>query len=158
MRRSAVISPCTQYRYRLDRAWDDAGHTIRWIMLNPSTADAEKDDPTVRKCIGFSKRWGFGALSILNLFALRSTSPAALLHHPTPVGPDNDKWLRECVFGANHFVFAWGANAPEDRAREVMDIFVKAGVGRPMCLGTNKNGTPNHPLMIPYSRTLTVFP
>lgn len=78
MERAAEFSGCGRYRYSLRRRWADGGPPACWIMLNPSTADAEKDAPTIRRCIGFSKAWGHNALVVVNLFALRSTDPTAL--------------------------------------------------------------------------------
>ncbi len=93
---SAVLSECARYRYRLDRAWERDDHglgTVTWVMLNPSTADADVDDPTIRRCIGFSKAWGYNALTVVNLFAWRATSPRDLCAVEDPVGPDNEAHL-----------------------------------------------------------------
>ena len=91
---AAAFSPDRRYRYTLRRQWDDALPYCLFVMLNPSTADATQDDPTIRRCIGFTKAWGFGGLLVGNLFALRSTDPAALYHADDPVGPENDSCLR----------------------------------------------------------------
>jgi hypothetical protein len=97
--RSAVISPCGRYRYRLDRRWAD-GPSIAWIMLNPSTADSNTDDPTIRRIRAFSQAWGFGALTVVNLYAWRATDPRDLWQAPGPVGPENDAYLVEaCTRG-----------------------------------------------------------
>lgn len=95
---SAEISPCGQYRYKLMRSilqvvgWDKPA---LFIMLNPSTADADIDDPTVRRCIGFAKREMCSSLTVVNLYALRATDPRQLMKHQNPVGPLNDQWLAE---------------------------------------------------------------
>jgi len=89
-RGAAVFSPDEVYRYRLERDFQRPGPVHAWIMLTPSTADAETNDPTVRRCVGFSHAWGAGRLIVTNLYALRSTDPAALKTHPEPVGPEND--------------------------------------------------------------------
>src|SRR5262249_14212908 len=94
VRRAAVISDCGRYRYSLTRRWGDAAEPrALFVMLNPSTADAEQDDPTIRRCIGFAKAWGMGSLEVVNLYALRATDPAALLSAPDPIGPKNDTMI-----------------------------------------------------------------
>ena len=147
---SAVISECGQYRYVLRRS---LGSALRWykpmlfIMLNPSTADAEKDDPTVRRCKYFAEREGATHLTVVNLFALRATDPRALSAHPDPVGPDNDKHLiEECKrHSLLPIVAAWGSNKfAELRALDV----VQKTEGRLFCLGKTKSGSPRHPLYV----------
>lgn len=93
MVKDAVISDCGQYRYLLSRDWESGLQRLVFIGLNPSTADAEIDDPTIRRLIGFSKAWGYGGFDIVNLFALRSKDPKMLCDHDDPIGPLNDTYL-----------------------------------------------------------------
>jgi hypothetical protein len=95
----AVISQDGKYRYKLARYWNSKEPPVIFIMLNPSTADAVENDPTIRRCISFAKRWGFGGLEVYNLFALRSYDPAVIEIAGDPVGPDNDNWLRGAIRG-----------------------------------------------------------
>jgi hypothetical protein len=150
---SAVISACGLYRYELIRRWDQ-GALLEFIMLNPSTADASVNDPTIRRCIGFAKRWGYGGIVARNLFAYRATSPAVLVHVDDPVGPENRDYLSRT--DADATVVAWGANPaavvwwngyPFDWQRTVIQR------PRLLCLGTNANGSPKHPLYVPAERT-----
>jgi len=83
--RSAVLSDCGTYRYSLTRRWSP-GPLLGWVMLNPSRADALVDDPTIRRCVGFARRWGFAGIVVRNLYALRATDPRELSRHPAPVG------------------------------------------------------------------------
>src|SRR5580698_72996 len=108
----ADISSCSQYRYRLWRDFRGSPneYTCLFIMLNPSTADGSQDDPTIRKCVGFCKRWGYGMLIVCNLFAFRSTKPAGLLGVADPVGPDNDGYIRAEARVADRIVLAWGSH------------------------------------------------
>ena len=92
--KAAVISHCKRYRYRLARHWG-AGSALPFVMLNPSTADADNDDPTIRRCIAFAKREGAGGIVVANLFAFRATSPADMLAAPNPFGPENEGHLTE---------------------------------------------------------------
>jgi len=94
---SAVISGDGKYRYFLARRWGSTGKTVAFIGLNPSTADATLDDPTIRRCVGFAKFWGGSALHMVNLFALRSPTPASLRVASDPIGPQNDAWLTRVV-------------------------------------------------------------
>lgn len=116
-----------------------------FVGLNPSTADAHHDDATVRRCVGFGKRWGFDGLILVNLFAYRSTNPAALLCSLDPVGPANDRWIRRVSSEAKLTVAAWGARgAYLDRDQTVLELLHK-----PHCLGTTQRGHPRHPLYLP---------
>ena len=140
----AVISECGRYRYALRRVWGREGTTCMFICLNPSTADATMDDPTVRRCIGFSRDWGFDQMLLGNLFALRSTNPAALRGADDPIGPENDKHLRRMAFDADLVVAAWGSNAmARDRSTKVKEMI--PGMA---CLGFTKSGQPKHPLYL----------
>ena len=104
----AVISDCERYRYRLTRRWDD-GPTCTFIMLNPSTADARKDDPTIRRCIGFARREGCAALLVINCFAFRATKPADLFAAEDPIGPENDRHIMAASLDADgQVIAAWG--------------------------------------------------
>lgn len=148
MRKSATISKDGLYRYELRRRWGGFGKidTLYWIMLNPSRADADLDDPTIRRCIKFSQVWGANALCVLNLYALRSTDPRALDSHPDPIGPENDTFLRTCL-AYKSAIAAWGASADPGRARDVVSMLAGIGV-RLQCLGTTKDGAPRHPLYV----------
>ncbi len=142
--KDAVISPCGLYRYRLSRTWDIHVLPLPWIMLNPSTADAEIDDPTIRRCIAFSKREDAGGIEVLNLFALRATNPAVLRHSSDPIGPDNDAWIREVLFPHSRVVAAWGEHGKLlGRGFEILRNLRESGITI-MCLGDK----PRHPLYI----------
>lgn len=107
-RRDAIISDDGEYRYRLSRTWNVDRPTAVFVMLNPSTADATNDDPTIRRCIGFANTWGYGSLVVGNLFALRTKEPEDLYDHPEPVGPANDEHLRAIVEDDPLVVASWG--------------------------------------------------
>ena len=160
LERKTILSPCRTYRYQLWREWELPADETRefgphlgvaaFIGLNPSTADETKDDATIRKCIGFAKRWGCTALCMVNLFAYRSRNPKLLLNNPDPVGPENDDYLREVSWGAPLVIAAWGAFPQFDaRARAVERLFVDL-----KCLGMSRGGFPRHPLMLPYKTRL----
>jgi len=114
-------------------------------MLNPSTADAHRDDPTIQRCIGFARRWGCGGLVVVNLFAYRATRPDALRRVDDPVGPRNDWHIRRAHAASSLTVASWGANAAaHDRSQRV----VKMLQGEIACLGTTAAGAPRHPLYL----------
>src|ERR1700755_2395175 len=105
---AAHISSCGRYRYMLERVWSEGNNSLLIVGLNPSTADALLDDPTIRRCVGFAKGLGYGGLLMGNLFAARSTSPSALTGFEDPVGPENDAWLLKLQHRAHATVAAWG--------------------------------------------------
>lgn len=141
----AGFSPCRRYRYTLSRTWDAASPPLVFIGLNPSTADETTDDPTIRRCIGFARRDGFGGIVMLNLFALRSTDPAALSDASDPVGPWNDDQIFAACKGRT-VVAAWGVHGTL-RGRDKVVRRLLAGVDL-RCLGRTKEGNPRHPLYL----------
>jgi hypothetical protein len=145
----AVFSPCGRYRYALSRVWSTGGRFCLFVMLNPSTADAEKNDPTIRRCIGYAKSWGFDGLDVANLFALRSTEPVALYDVDDPIGPANDEWIARLAARASRIVCAWGNHGSlMGRGDAVVAALVATGA-KPLCLGLNGTGSPVHPLYQP---------
>lgn len=145
---NAIISQCGQYRYRLKRSATQehpTKGTALFLMLNPSTADASIDDPTIRRCKGFAEHWDCNGIVVANLYALRATNPADLWKHPDPVGPDNDLYLQALASEFEDVVFAFGTNAKPDRVARAYEIFKRRKV---WCLGTTKNGSPRHPLYV----------
>jgi len=149
---SAEFSDDEVYRYTLTRQWDD-GPCVGWILYNPSTATATTDDPTIRKCIGFARRWGFGRLVILNLYSIRGTDPRTPAKHPDPIGSRNDEFTAKICGDADEVVFAWGCaqhmKTIGERIAQVTAI-VKAAGKVPVCLGYRGDGHPRHPLMLKY--------
>lgn len=141
----ATFSPDGVYRYRLLRRWS-RGARVVWVMLNPSTADAQRDDPTIRRCIGFSRAWGFGAMEVVNLYALRATEPGVVRGHDEPVGPENDRYIVAAASRGAHVIAAWGAFPwAAARADHVLELLMRAR--RPVrCLGLTRGGHPRHPL------------
>ena len=142
----AYFSDCRSYRYSLTRdvAPLTGEGTCVFVMLNPSTADETEDDPTIRRCIDFARRWGFARLKVVNLYAYRATDPRELRGATDPVGPDNDCTLSK-VFGASDLtVAAWGVHAEPERVAEVMRWPVRPRVA----LGLTKSGAPRHPLYV----------
>jgi hypothetical protein len=158
MLKAAHISPCQRYRYTLRRGPVDTGG-LTFLCLNPSTANAELDDPTVRKCIGFTERLGATGFTIVNLFAWRATNPLELLEAGDPVGPQND------VFLSNEFmrpvICAWGAPSStklrrmvEHRIVQLAHLFQAHGQETWHLGPLTLNGSPRHPLYLPYDADL----
>lgn len=146
----AVLSDDGRYRYELTRTWG-AEPQATFVMLNPSTADADVDDPTIRRCIGFAKSWGCGGLVVVNLYALRATDPADLWRADDPVGPDNDAHLALALYlaarSSGPVVAAWGAHARPDRVELFADVAASLGVPL-LALKVTKAGAPGHPLYL----------
>jgi hypothetical protein len=144
------------WRYYLYRSWVLGSSSVAFVMLNPSIGDAEIDDQTIRKCIGFAKRWGVGSIEIINLYARRATDPNDLAAAGFPIGPLNDpvimdKLSRDLTRGgyAQRVIVAWGTKAARSRADTVMRLIRAAGHA-PEALAVTKYGAPQHPLYIPY--------
>lgn len=145
----ATFSSTRQYRWTLWRSWARTSQVV-FIMLNPSTADETVLDPTLRRCEGFAKRWGFGGMRICNLFALRSTDPAALYAADDPIGLDNDRAIiLTCGLPFVQLVVCgWGVHGGHrQRAAHVARLLQSIQV-EPYCLGTTKEGHPKHPLYL----------
>lgn len=156
---TARISTRRRYRYTLTREFGGSS-TCLFIMLNPSKADAVQDDPTIRRCIGFARREGFGRMEVVNLYAFRSRSPSTLFAAPDPVGPDNTGEIRKAVGRADLVIVAWGNSARTDpsanRTGEVMDLIERSG--KPVkCFGLTGQGQPRHPLYLPSGAGLVPF-
>jgi len=149
---TAWISEDGRYRYRLTRRFGD-GLDLVFVMLNPSTADAEKDDPTIRKCCGFADRMGYGGIVVVNLFGLRTPSPAELFRTPAAErdGPDNETTWQSTIRKAD-VVLAWGAHARRvpDRTMWVR-TYAEQNARKVIVLEYASDGTPRHPLMLPYA-------
>ena len=142
--KNATFSSCRTYRYSLFRIWDKEKKYVLFIGLNPSTADKEADDPTIRRCVNYAKNWGYGGFKMVNLFAYRSTFPSNLKKVKYPVGEDNDKYIVKLSKKADITVAAWGNNGDfYSRDKEVLSL-----VPSLMCLKINKSGQPAHPLYL----------
>jgi hypothetical protein len=138
---SATADVRGEYRYTLTRVWDSALPTITFVLLNPSTADAAQLDPTLRRCVSFAKREGYGGMLILNLYAFRTPYPKVMKAAIDPVGPDNDRVLAAAT---GTVVAAWGTNADPARVTHVVAL-----LPRLYSLGVTKDGHPPHPLRLP---------
>ncbi len=139
---AAGFSRCRRYRYWLRRHWDPLLPHCAFIGLNPSTADARSDDPTLRRCLNFAKDWGYGSLLMVNLFSWRATDPEELERVADPVGARTNLWLRRARTEADLVVAAWGNGGHLlGRARAV-----EAWLGNSKCLGVTAQGMPRHPL------------
>ena len=149
--KKAEISPCGKYRYTLTRIWDETKRVLVWVCLNPSTADAEKDDATIRKLTSYAKAWGFGGILVLNIFAYRATDPKDLKKAKDPVGPDNLGVLKRTLRklgqdGLGYLVIAaWGNHGEFQNQGEEIARLLK---GKAKCLGLTKTGHPKHPLYL----------
>lgn len=156
MNRNTLFSECRRYRYTLWREWDftlSAKNYLMVIGLNPSTADETLDDPTIRKCIGFARRSGFGALCMTNLFAFRATDPREMKKAYDPIGPGNDEALAACAGGTGSILAAWGTHGSHmERAAQVAEMFPDL-----ICLGVNSDGSPKHPLYVSYETPFSPF-
>jgi hypothetical protein len=150
-----IVGP---YRYRLWRTLSQGGARSRvlFVMLNPSTADAVTDDPTLRRCIGFATAWGFARLEVCNLFAYRSSDPRALRTARDPVGPRNDSVLRQAAQKAELTVVAWGTGGALRQRGAYVATTLLAGCAL-YCVGHTRAGHPRHPLYVPKNALVTRY-
>lgn len=150
--KSAVVSPCGTYRYELRREWDATLPVLCYIMLNPSTADAHVDDATIKKCVRIARLRGYGAIRVVNLYAFRTVSPAVLRQAYVVngleyiVGPDNAAHVTGVINDCHTVVAAWGVYLPESGWPWLVEKLLASCKAK--CLGTNKNGSPRHPLYL----------
>ena len=151
---AATFSPCRRYRYTLWRRWGDGPYAM-FVGLNPSTADETQDDPTIRRCIRFARDWGYSALCMTNLFALRATDPKVMLSDPNPEGQDNDYWLVQSAAGAGIVVAAWGAHGGHQRQDDHVRRLLP---GKLHHLALTKDGKPRHPLYLRADSTPVLMP
>lgn len=157
--RKASFSRCGQYRYQLLRQFDTGTDRCVFIGLNPSIASAHKDDPTIRRCMGFAHRWGYAELVVVNLFAYRTPYPAQLKAAPDPIGPRNTQTIKRVCQSAQCIVAAWGAQGTFlGQARKLERIWADRPV---YCFGLTQSKQPLHPLyqkndaeLVPFHPTL----
>ncbi|WP_288904534.1 DUF1643 domain-containing protein [uncultured Sneathiella sp.] len=147
----ADFSSCGAYRYRLWRRWSE-GPSVAFIMLNPSTADEFRNDPTIERCHRRAVDMGYGALEVVNIFAYRATDPRELKKYPHPVGPDNDIALLQTANSADMVICAWGGHGDYRGRHEEVRKLLKEHAIAPHVLSLTAKGQPGHPLYLPYSR------
>ena len=143
MTKGAIISDCGNYRYQLWRKWDPIKPMALFIMLNPSTADANNDDPTIRRCVEFAKSWGYGGVYVGNLYAYRSTDRDVLKKVLDPEGPENQQNIQDMIESCSLVICAWGnkeGSPPLWLTELCSDLHY---------LELSKSGTPKHPLYLP---------
>ena len=155
---TASFSDCGRYRYLLERRWTE-GPICVFVGLNPSTANADSDDATVRKCAALARTWGFSGITMANLFAVRCRYPRILSTHQDPVGPENDRFLIPIIKQAHTVVAMWGNSGlkPYDTSTR-RDQYMLSLRDDWQCVGITKHGAPRHPLYIAKSSILMKFP
>lgn len=166
--KGATISECGRYRYNLWRQWSD-GTRCLFVMLNPSTADAAEDDPTIRRCVGFAKLFGHGSLEVVNLFAFRATNPRDLVkviskpfhRYVDVIGPDNDLYVDQACARSSRIIAAWGSSAAVDKHLMEYGVLQMRKALEPYapiwCLTTTGDGSPGHPLYLPSNAPLNMY-
>lgn len=144
----ACFSKNGKYRYLLGRRISDSPRRLLFIMLNPSTADANRSDNTITRCTNFARDWGYGTMEVVNLFAYRTPDVSELRQADEPVGPHNDSWIRNALISADRVILAWGNHGSYNgRSKQVTQMALDAT--QPYHLGLNKTGEPKHPLYLP---------
>ena len=152
----AIFDATGRFRYWWIRLWDPELPTVNFILLNPSTADEHQIDPTVRRCLTFAARWGFGTVLLTNVFAYRSTDPRALYHVPDPIGPAGDEYLVRAAQEAHVRVAAWGVHGGLRARHDAVLHLLKA---HPLtALDATKDHFPKHPLYVRGDARLAPYP
>ena len=155
--KDAIFSPCRQYRYVLWRKWDESLAPLAFVMLNPSKADAEIDDKTIKMCRLFAEREHAGGIIAVNLFSFVSTDWRGLLNTSDPVGPENTKWIDLVCRKASKIVVAWGTKPMFHEKIVAMSQFLST-LGAPVyCLGRTKDGSPKHPSRLAATTPLILY-
>lgn len=162
VQRSAWESEDRRFRYRLDRWWS-TGPRLVFVMLNPSTADADNDDPTIRRCMSFARRDGFAGITVLNLYPYRATDPRDLVDAEAAgieiAGGDEASAAEyETLQAGQSVVCAWGAHPLGARRGPVIIEMRHEIQFETMCLGRTKDGHPRHPLYVRGDQPLEVYP
>jgi hypothetical protein len=147
----AVYSDCERYRYSLKRVWDAQGARALFVMLNPSTATEVQNDPTVERCERRARTLGFGAFTVLNIFAWRATDPREMRAATDPVGPGNDAAILACLPEADRVICAWGTHGAHLGRGPAVERLLRGARATLWHLGLSKDGHPKHPLYIGYA-------
>jgi hypothetical protein len=152
---SAVFSDCGTYRYRLDRKWDEKLPPLAFGMLNPSTADEIRNDATIERCERRARALGFGSIIVWNLFAYRTVSPKTLKAHHSPIGPENDEFIRDVLLEIKLrdgiVIAGWGSHGTfQERYKFALDLAGQLNIEL-LCLGLTSSGQPRHPLYVSYN-------
>lgn len=147
----ADFSQCRKYRYRLWRKWGE-GAKVGFVMLNPSTADEHRNDPTIERCHRRAVAMGFSALEIVNIFAFRATDPKDLKRAKKPVGPDNDQAILKAAEDCDQLICAWGSHGNHKLRSEGVKRLLASNNIDVFALSLTKQGEPGHPLYIPYTQ------
>lgn len=159
----AEISECGKFRYALWRHWDWQGHAncVMFIGLNPSTADSVKNDTTISKCIGFAKRWGYGGMYMLNLYAFRATNPKDMIASSDPWGPNNQEAFGYYRSRVGLVVACWGSievrYRPSLQWQTTIFSSLDAVAAPVYCLGRTADGSPRHPSRLAYATERELF-
>jgi hypothetical protein len=152
----AIFDVNHSYRYSLWRAWSAHYPRIVFVLLNPSTADEQSNDPTIWRCMGFARAWNFGSMEVVNLFAYRATEYRELFKVSDPIGGENDHFLMQAVERCSIVVLGWGIRGMLlGRDRQVMSLL--ADRNDVYCLGKTKDGQPCHPLYIKSDTNIEPF-
>jgi hypothetical protein len=149
----AIFDFIGKYRYLLWRTWSAYHPRIVFVLLNPSTADEQKNDPTIRRCMGFARAWNFGSLEVVNLFAYRSTDYRELFKVSDPIGAENNRFLMQAVARCSTVVLGWGTRGTFlNRDRQVISLL--AWRNDLYCIGITRDGQPRHPLYVKGDKNL----